>query len=127
MMMERLLLTALILALGAVAFWAIRLFHRRLLAGRIAANGQPRLLYFRGESCAACATQSRILSALEMQLGGRVRIESIDAEAEPARAAAYAVFTLPTTLLVDRSGHVRHINYGLTAAGPLARQLEEIA
>jgi thioredoxin-like negative regulator of GroEL len=66
------------------------------------------------------------LQALERNYEGRVTIQKVDADLEPDLASKYGIFTLPTTLIVDRSGEVRHINYGLTATKNLARQLEKV-
>ena len=47
-------------------------------------------------------------------------------ERDPDTATRYSVFTLPTTVLVDADGRVRHVNYGLTDANKLGRQLAEV-
>ena len=86
----------------------------------------PTLLYFRSDSCAPCVTQASYLQALEQQIGGQVSIQKIDADMEPNVASLFGIFTLPTTLIIDKGGEVRHINYGLTAATKLAQQLESI-
>ena len=36
------------------------------------------------------------------------------------------MFSLPTTVLVDGRGQVRHVNYGLTDAHKLGRQLAQL-
>ena len=50
----------------------------------------------------------------------------VDAERDPDTAAHYRVFTLPTTVLLDSRGQVRHVNYGLTDAHKLGRQLAQL-
>jgi len=45
----------------------------------------------------------------------RIVVEKVDADVEQAEAERYGVFTLPTTLIVDPQGTVRHINYGIIA------------
>ena len=86
--------------------------------------GRPSLLYFRSDSCAPCQTQANYLKNLEEEYDGQLIIRKIDVELEPEVAARYRVITLPTTLIVDADGQVRHINYGLTDTTKLARQLE---
>lgn len=129
-MIERLLLTIILASLGIVAFTTMRYWHMRQASK---ANGtypepvdRPTLLYFRSDSCAPCVTQAHYLQALERKYSGRVDIQKVDADVEPELASRYGIFTLPTTLIVDRSGEVRHINYGLTATGKLAQQLEKV-
>jgi hypothetical protein len=58
---------------------------------------------------------------------GRLAIESIDAEQDPDKAAQYHIFTLPATVIVDKLGVVREINYGLTQPQKLKKQLEVIS
>ena len=53
-------------------------------------------------------------------------VEKVDADKDQAAAERYGVFTLPTTLIVDRTGRVRHANYGLTDARRLASQLNSL-
>lgn len=129
-MIERLLLTMIVALLGIAAFMAMRYWHMRR-ANR--ANGpnpasvdRPTLLYFRSDSCAPCVTQAHYLQALEQGYGSRVTIQKVDADVEPELASRYGIFTLPTTLIIDRSGEVRNINYGLTATKKLAGQLEKV-
>jgi thiol-disulfide isomerase/thioredoxin len=125
MMIERLVLTLLIVALAAAAWWWFRRWH----AGRVARLGlsgpadQPAILYFRSDHCRPCDTQSFYLEQLAELFAGRLQIRSIDAEREAELAEAYGIFTLPTTVVVDTMGRVRHVNYGLTMADKLARQL----
>jgi thioredoxin 1 len=130
-MVERLLLAALILILSMAILLALRYWHRRrvreaaLLA--LDASGRTTVLYFRSDSCAPCTTQAAYLRQIERDYDDRLAIRRIDTDLEPETAARYSVFTLPTTLILDSSGEVKHINYGLTAANKLARQLESIA
>jgi thioredoxin-like negative regulator of GroEL len=67
-----------------------------------------------------------VVDGLAAQWDGRLRIERIDAERQPEEAARYAVFSLPTTVLVDGDGRVRHVNYGLADASKLQRQLVDV-
>lgn len=128
MLIERLLFTLLIIAAAATVYAGLRRRHQRRIALTLppSAMSVARLLYFRSEACASCQTQARYLSQLAAQVGERLRIEKIDADQDRATAAQYAVFTLPTTLIIDRAGQVRHINYGLTPPAKLTRQLEDI-
>jgi thioredoxin 1 len=130
-MLERLLLSAVILLFGAIIILALRYVHmRRVRRATLlgpAASDRRTVLYFRSDSCAPCSTQAAYLRQIEQDYDGRLAIRKIDTDLEPETAARYSVFTLPTTLIVDSSGQVKHINYGLTAANKLARQLESIS
>lgn len=135
MMAERLLIVLLLLALGCTAYRAFKWLHLRRLqrptaaAGPTAADATPEpptLLYFRSATCAVCPTQGRYIDQVAQQWSGRLAIRTVDAEAEPETAARYGVFTLPTTIIVGQDGHVREINYGLTNAQKLERQLHAV-
>lgn len=129
-MIERLFLTIILALLGFAAFTTLRYWHMRRVSKvndkKLAPIDRPTLLYFRSDSCAPCVTQAHYLQALERNYGRRVTIQKVDADVEPELASQYGIFTLPTTLIVDRSGEVRHINYGLTATEQLAQQLEKV-
>jgi thiol-disulfide isomerase/thioredoxin len=131
-MIERAALLVLLAAVGLVAFYALRVVHMRRMSAAFQggpagaetrADGKPTLLYFRADSCAVCPAQSRYLDQVAETWDGRVAIRRIDAEREPELAGRYGVFSLPTTILVDTGGQVRHVNYGLTDAAKLGRQV----
>lgn len=131
MMLERLAISLVLIATLLVAY---RLFETRHKARASSATSpragevarQPSLLYFRSDHCTPCVTQAQFLQQLPEQMTRRIKIEQIDAEKERDVAARYGVFTLPTTMLVDRQGSVRHVNYGLIDAHKLTSQLESV-
>ena len=126
-MIERVLITVLI---GAVVF---SLYHLWLMTQRRRANvthpapaapGHVRLLYFRSQQCGTCAAQALYLEKLDD--AHRALVESIDAVQQPDVARQYNIMTLPTTIIINRNGDVRHINPGLTNPFKLTRQLEDL-
>ena len=123
-MIERLVIALLLMAGGWLAFHGVTFWQRRQV--RVAPAGQPTILYFRSDSCAGCVGQRSMLSQLQTDYGSRFALRQIDADREPETAAAYRIMTLPTTIVADSSGAVRHINYGVTPAQRLAQQLESI-
>lgn len=130
MMLERLLVTTFFILISGAAILILRYWHMRRVsqAARPALTRieRPTLLYFRSEHCAPCVTQAYYLQSVERRFDERLDIKKIDVDVEREMASRYGVFTLPTTLIVDESGDVKHINYGLTAATKLTRQLENI-
>ncbi len=124
-MLERLALVLVLTTAAIGAYYLFRWLHVRRMQPAPAA-GQPTLLYFRSDNCAICPTQGRFVDQFAAQWDGRVAIERVDAERDPDTATRYSVFTLPTTVLVDADGRVRHVNYGLTDANKLGRQLAEV-
>ncbi len=126
-MFERLVIAAAIALLGAGAFAAFRHFHLRRASKAAPATGRPVLLYFRSDTCAPCAAQARYIQQLQVAYGERILVQTVDADKDHATAQQYGVFTLPTTLVVDGTGTVRHANYGLADTRKLAAQVLSIA
>jgi thiol-disulfide isomerase/thioredoxin len=131
MFLQRLLISLAIVGLSAGGLAAVRHLHRRRVNRSMnllsAVAGLPTILYFRSDACAPCVTQSHYLQLLEKESRGQLAVRRVDVEADYELAAHYGVFTLPTTLVLDGRGEVRHINYGLTVAAKLAQQLESVA
>jgi len=130
MMIERLLLTTFLTLFGLAVFLAFRYLHlrraRRVTLATVTVSDRPVVMYFRSDSCAPCRTQAHYLQDLEETYGSRLAIQKIDADVNKDLAGQYGVFTLPTTLILDRTGEVQYINYGLTATNKLARQMEKV-
>ncbi len=125
-MFERLLLTVGLILLGIAAYVVLRQMHLRRASRVAAAAGKPAILYFRSDTCAPCKAQGRFLEQLQAEFGDQILVEKVDADADQATAERYGVFTLPTTLIVDPQGTVRHANYGLADARKLAGQLRSL-
>jgi thiol-disulfide isomerase/thioredoxin len=89
-----------------------------------AANGKPNLLYFTGEYCSACKfQQTPIVEAISTKLGKMITVKEYNISNYPELASRYKVFTLPTTIILNESGQVTHINYGVTRQDKLETQL----
>jgi thioredoxin-like negative regulator of GroEL len=115
------------MAVAVLVVLALRRTHALAIERRVGAGpGGPKLLYFRSDHCRPCTAQAHYLQSLEGRYQHRLIIERIDVEAEAQKAHSYGVFTLPTTLVLDRQGQVKYINYGLTGESILARQVERV-
>jgi len=125
-MLERILITFGLALLGIGVFAVFRYDHLRRASKAAVAIGKPAILYFRSDACAPCSTQGRFLQQLQAEFGDRIVVEKVDADVEQAKAERYGVFTLPTTLIVDPKGTVRHANYGLADTRKLASQLRTV-
>ena len=127
-MIERLLITTILIMLGTTAYATFKRRHVRVLGDLETAVSQiPTILYFASDSCAACPSQARYLEQLLAQWQEDLVIQKIDTEVEPETAVKYGVFTLPTTILIDQQGDVREINYGLTHTHKLTQQVASLA
>jgi thiol-disulfide isomerase/thioredoxin len=140
-MLERLIVAAALIGLGALFFFLFNRYQRRRaqVASRqeamspsdetdtSAPNGpatpgeKPRVLYFRSDHCVSCETQARLWEDLEPSVWEL--IEKVDVDREEERAKAYNVMTLPTTVIMDAEGDVKHINYGVVPPKKLRSQL----
>lgn len=124
-MVERIAIVLMLALVGAAAYWAFRHQHMRRLKIDLA-DDRPTLLYFRNDNCSPCMTQAHYLEILEKKFQDKFALQKIDTALEPEKANKYGVFTLPTTLVIDRQGDVKFINYGLTNTFRLSQQLERI-
>jgi thioredoxin 1 len=129
-MLERLVVAALILAVGTLLLRALQGFILRI-KGRIPANlyqvGQPAVLYFSSPDCGPCAAVQRPeLDRFARHMNGDIQVIEIDVTRDPQIADAYGVLSLPTTFLIDSYGRPRRVNMGLKYADQLREQFEAI-
>ena len=125
-MTDRIIITLVAMAAGVAAYLLLQRWQRRRASLATVATGRPTILYFRSDHCAPCAAQGRFLDQLADRLGEGLAVQQIDADFEADIAARFGVFTVPTTLVVDGAGLVRHANYGLADARKLTAQLRHL-
>ncbi len=130
-MLERLFIAAALIVLGLGVYRLFAHWHRARASRAAISQGSrsdttPAILYFRSDQCAPCTTQARFLEQLAAQYGPRIAIHKIDADREPDAAGHYGIFTIPTTLVLDQAGQVRHANYGLTDTRKLTAQVQPL-
>jgi len=131
-MPERLILTLMLLALGAVVFFAARAVHLRRVALRSphdpllrdVPRGVKSILYFTTPHCVPCKTQQQpALRRLQAELGERLHIVQVDATQDAEAARRWGVMTSPTTFVLAEDGQPLHVNYGFADEQTLKRQL----
>jgi thioredoxin-like negative regulator of GroEL len=84
--------------------------------------GEPYILYFTTEQCSTCKTlQEPALHKIEAQ------VRKVDAIAERELAERYAIFTVPSTVVIATDGSAAHVNYGYAPAEKLRKQLATTA
>ena len=131
-MIERLVLTVLILAAAIVAYRVFQRLHLarvRIRALRLHAyrTGRPAILFFSGDGCASCHTIQRpALDELEAEYGSALQVIEVDAVTRPELADHWGVLSLPTTFVIDRHGRPRRVNHAPARADRLRAQLAEI-
>jgi len=91
---------------------------------QVASNSTPTLLWFTAAYCAPCKfQQGPIMQTLAEKFGNTLHIRQIDVGENPDLARQYKVMTLPTTVVLNASGEVAHINYGVASQAKLEAQL----
>lgn len=126
-MAERLLIT-LVIGAGLSLLWLGWQLYKTHLMRSIQGNQQAtdklKLLYFTADFCAVCKfQQAPIVEQIAAKFGDAIAVSEVDVSNQPQLASQYKVFTLPTTVVLDQSGQVKHINYGVTPQNKLELQL----
>ena len=88
------------------------------MAGEQPFSSKSHILYFTTEQCSTCRLMQE--PALEKV---DAPVKRIDAIAERALADRFAIFTVPSTVVVGANGLAANVNYGFTAADKLREQL----
>lgn len=135
-MLERVLILAIIAAVGFTAYPALRRYH----VGRVAANakrdpllsglkpGIPAIVYFTTPGCVPCKTQQQpALAMLQTELGDGIQIIQVDAADDPEAARRWGVFSAPTTFILDGQGKPQTVNHGVAGTVRLRQQLAGLA
>jgi thiol-disulfide isomerase/thioredoxin len=136
-MIERVVVTLLLLVAGFVAYNGLRHYQVRRLASAVNFDpilrdlkpNVPTIVYFTTPTCIPCRTQQQpALTLLQRELGDdHIQIVKIDATEQPDAADRWGVFSAPTTFVLDRHGKPREVNHGVADADKLKRQLQATA
>jgi len=133
-MIERLILVAVLLAVGAgVYLYMTRRQVKRLAAMDVQDDpilqklrpGVPAIVYFTTPGCIPCKTQQQpaLKKVTDTWGDDGVQVIRIDATEEPDSADKWGVFAAPTTFVVDATGKTRAVNHGVADANTLQTQL----
>ncbi|HEY4691040.1 MAG TPA: thioredoxin domain-containing protein [Anaerolineae bacterium] len=126
-MLERIAITIVLIGLGVLAYRLLLSAQRRqaVAASRRDCVGRPSLLVFTSPTCAPCKLQQMpIVNRLMDEWGDRISLRVIDVTEQPDMATRFGVWSLPTTIVLDGSGHVEAINQGIAGAVKLREQFE---
>jgi len=87
-------------------------------------SNRVRVLAFSSADCTQCHTlQQPALRQLQALLGEEIEVVEIDAPSSPELTRRYRILTVPSTVVLDRSGEAREINYGFANMGKLRTQV----
>ena len=133
-MIERFLIL-LGVTLAIVAVWgALRAWRsvklRRLSSqspfSSIVPPGKPAVVAFSAPYCQDCHTlQEPALARLEQNLSQRVSVKSLSALDYPDLVEQLGILTVPSTVVIDARGTVRHLNLGYASDAKLREQLAQ--
>ena len=136
-MIERVVVTLLLLAVGFVVYAGLRRYQVRRAASTASTDpilrdlkpNVPAIVYFTTPTCVPCRTQQQpALTLLQRELGDdHIQIVEIDATEYPDAADRWGVFSAPTTFVLDVHGTPRKVNHGVANTDKLKRQLQAIA
>lgn len=83
-----------------------------------------RVLAFSSADCTQCHTlQQPALRQLKTLLGEEIEVVEIDAPSAPELTRRYHILTVPSTVVLDRAGEAREINYGFANMRKLREQV----
>jgi thiol-disulfide isomerase/thioredoxin len=133
-MIERLVITLLLLVIGFAIYTGMRRYQVRRIAStdpilRDLKPNIPAIVYFTTPTCIPCRTQQQpALNVLQRELGDdHIQVVKIDATEHPDAADRWGVFSAPTTFVLDAHGKPREVNHGVADVDKLKRQLQAIA
>ncbi len=87
--------------------------------------GVPAIVYFTSPHCGPCRAHQRpAIERVLKDLGDAVQVVEVNALEERDAAARWSVMTIPTTFIVDRTGHPRLVNNGVAGPDKLKHQLQ---
>ena len=93
-------------------------------ADEVLASDVPVLVDFWAEWCPPCHRLAPILDELAAEYAGRVRILTLDVDANPATTRAYGVLSMPT-LSMFREGELVSQSIGLQPRARLRAQIDD--
>jgi thioredoxin-like negative regulator of GroEL len=86
-----------------------------------------RILAFSSADCHQChQLQAPALKRVQEAIGETVTVVEVDAPSSPELVQRYHVLTVPSTVILDASGHARIVNYGFANTRRLLQQVDEV-
>ncbi len=86
-----------------------------------------RILAFSSADCHQChQLQTPALQRVLEARGTGVSIVEVDAPNSPELTRRYRVLTVPTTVILDATGHAHAVNYGFASTQRLLEQVDEV-
>ena len=129
-MFDRIVVAVALIGLGIIAYQLLLLAQRRWASNgskRGAASGRSALLVFTSPTCGPCKLQQMpIVNRLMLDWHDKIELRVIDVTEQPDVASQYAVWSLPTTIVLDARRAVIAINQGVASERKLREQFERV-
>ncbi len=129
MMLERIVVSIVLVGAGIVAYQFLLFAQQRWAkvgSKRGARPDRSALLVFTSPTCAPCKLQQLpIVERLMVDWHDKIDVDVVDVSERPEVAAQYGVWSLPTTIVLDRQRNVIAINQGVASERKLREQLEK--
>ena len=129
-MFDRIVVAVALVGLGVIAYQLLLLAQRRWASNgskRGAASGRSALLVFTSPTCGPCKLQQMpIVNRLMLDWHDKIELRVIDVTEQPDVALQYAVWSLPTTIVLDANRTVVAINQGVASERKLREQFERV-
>jgi thioredoxin 1 len=129
-MFDRIVVAVALVGLGVIAYQLLLLAQRRWASNgskRGAASGRSALLVFTSPTCGPCKLQQMpIIDRLMLDWHDKIELRVIDVTEQPDVALQYAVWSLPTTIVLDANRTVVAINQGVASERKLREQFERV-
>lgn len=86
-----------------------------------------RVLAFSSADCVQChRLQTPSLQRVLAARAGRVAVLDVDAPTSPGLTGRYGILTVPSTVVLDRAGCTRAVNFGFASAEQLLAQVDAV-
>ena len=92
-------------------------------AAEVLAAPGPVLVDFTADWCPPCRMIAPVLAEVAQEQAGRLKVVTLDVDANPETQSAYGVLSMPTLVLFQRGEPVK----SLVGARPKRRLLQELA
>ena len=140
MPIDAIIITVVLLGVGMGGYWLYRFIHGRNALKKLRGESEspaahafpayvpnkPGIVLFTADYCGPCKHRQRpTIQKVIAHFGvDAIQFIMVDVDVLPDVANRWGVMSLPTTVMLDKSGQPVHINHGVTPRETLTHQLQ---